>query len=316
MLQRVRSNNLISSGLEVYAIAKEVYYLVNSPAGYTHHAEDIYKQAVSSLKKQPLLTVEQRLDYRTIRAVASRGRATRAKLRRARQWSINTAKSAYLAALRRLTDSKLYNTKIVQFFVKKFESILSKLSNMRNKVSSDKLEGFSIDDLKTRSIHAMNAIKIAIHDSMDYFSNTVAQNDNAIKEAANYSLNAACEGLRTNWNLFTSVLHMHEEFLFKYLAGVEIELFYGHGKSFKLMDSVREYIEDVTLDVREQESIILGSDGNGSRINLLDNDSLRCSSGNLLDIHNNGSLVNSSFEIEPHHEGHDNAGVNGHNAAM
>ena len=290
MLDKVRTNGVISRGVEIYNIAKEVYNVVNSDKGNQDSAEDIYMTAVETITKDSPEAIDKRIDFRAVKATATNLRALRSRAgkykARAQQkiselrkraieilkWGFAELKSIYIRFRVIIFQSKVCNSKRIRPLVAKLRELKTRLPDIQNKIDRKQFDNLNVDILKDKSLKALQTLKLMIKSSIGYFLSTVAQNDESIKEMASYSYQSARKGISANWSLFVKTLKTNEELLLKYLNDIELEFYYGPGKSIKLADIIREYIEDITLDVREQESIIIESDGNGEYINLIKTD--------------------------------------------
>lgn len=290
MLEKVCRNKVVASGLEVYNIAKEVYNLVNSNTSAQDTAEDIYLTATKSVTNKPADAITKRLDYKAVKATATKYRTLKTKINSCRnaihnsctkvkeqslkglRWCFEQLKMVYTRFKECSKQTWLYKTRGVQFFVLRLQRLRNRLATITSKFNKTNTDGIGFDELRDRSMQALKTLNAMIKNSIAYFFNTIAQNDESIKETANYSYQAARNGLKTNWQMFLDTLRNQERLLIKFFNDMEFEVYYGRGKSIKLVDTVKEYIEDITLDVREQESIILDSNGNGESINLLDVD--------------------------------------------
>lgn len=288
MLAKVRNNKVVASGLEVYNIAREVYKLVNTGEGNQSPAEDLYATAVESVTLLPTEAIRQRLDYRTVRKTAGKCRTVQSQIRSCRsvvKESFSKIRERAVKSMKRSVDqmrliyskfqevfesSRFYQWRPVQSVISRLRRLGSRLACVKTRLTGNQLDNMGVDDLREKGMQTLKTLKTMIRNSINYFSDTVAHNDECIKDAANYSYQSAREGMRTNWELFLKTLKMHEQLLIKYFTELEFEVYYGPGKSIKVVDLVKEYIDDITLDVREQESIIFETDGNCGTINLLE----------------------------------------------
>lgn len=104
-----------------------------------------------------------------------------------------------------------------------------------------------------------NFTKSLKHHSI-YFTNTLALNDRCLNQTALYTYKLALHSIKINWALFLDILNTNEEFMIKYLKGLELEIFYGPAMLLELIDAIKGYLRELTLDAREEKNIMIGCD--------------------------------------------------------
>lgn len=268
---------LVSAGLEVYNIAKDVYTAVSSAEMKDTSAEDLYIASTAKITNLTMDQVAKRLDCRAVAFPARKYRALKVQLAKTRtklRSKANRLRARSLCLYRcclKATTTALRQTK--DLATRTFRASLQALWRCYYRLfrASPTLSTYYLFKTDTGSystslghlaLKIIGTIKAPLVYIYRYFNSTVALNDESLKGVANYSFNSACNGLKTNWELFLEGLKLNEQLLNKYFSELEFEIYYAPGKSIKLIDIIKEYIEDITLDVREQESIIVENERN------------------------------------------------------
>ena len=227
LLRKVIGNELIDKCDELCLITKEVYKMVieKEDSGSTLGSADlIYLEATKRVTSLEDNQIETRLDYQIVKKSNTLFSLSRK--------SICAIKDSSTQLMKGFNNRLKKNKKIYRFISKNWKIIKS-----------------TIETLKDYTLYIIQ-----------YTLRTIEQNDSAIKETISYSESKAKEAYIANEKIVKEYFWIKYDMLKKYFFSVSCFVYYGKNKSIDLAQVVRDYLDDIFMDRREQESILLESD--------------------------------------------------------
>ena len=271
IFKKLRDIKIVAKGFEIYRIAKEVYKEIKNSKESDSLIEGIcLNPATEVVYREPNESVK-RIDCKVIAKLSSKYRCLKNKLSKNYSLCIKNVNK-----VRTVTKFIYYSTKnkvmrhyfhlkalAIAFFNKTknivnnvFFWVINRISDSSMIRSNKRFDCFlynSLTLIQSRFRIILKCIKKITIRFYLYFTNVFLLNDKSLKQTANYSYYSACNGIKTNWQLFLEALKLNEQLLTKYFSELDLEIYYTPEKCMRLKDIIKEYIEEITLDIMSQE---------------------------------------------------------------
>ena len=275
VLERMKNNTMVKSGLEVYSIAKEVYNLVNNDtsSGATKQfqsAEEIYVCAVHKVTDRSEKKIKSRIDYKlvhytaqTYRKIRSVSRTIAKKIKKrynqlkssaaARVKSVNMMiRRGYSACKERFLESRLMRSEMLKNLKIKFYHYQNRASVLAKNIYTqvDSFIGFNdcnqyarkvTSDIKTYYINFMDKAVDKKNVLVDITTNNIA----SASKMAIYSYDFAKKVLMADLQAFMTAVDTNKTLIFTYLKNLELEMYYSPDQSIKIIETIKQYANGI-----------------------------------------------------------------------
>lgn len=275
VIQRMKNNSMIKSGLEVYNIAKEVYSLVNNKTtsyddSPLNSAEEIYVRATHKVTGRSEKKIKSRIDYKVVHHSAQVGRKIKSvavgvkkvikkRYSRGRDYVYTQFKKVqqiahhgYLACKKRILESRMMNSERVK-------SLKIQLYHYQNKINMlatvlytqiDNFVGFDDCAILARKVTNdikgyVNSIKNKAIEGKNIVVDVTTNNVASAHKMAVYSYGFAKQIVQADALALKVAFDTNRSLLIAYLKNLELEMYYSPEQSIKLIETIKNYANNL-----------------------------------------------------------------------
>lgn len=266
-LETIKKNTIVSSGLEIYSIAKEVYETVkNEPEEKSQKIEEIYLTSTQKLTNSKITKIKKRIDYRIVKVFGEKSRLARElknsskkvlkekieNLNKLIKISYESLKENFtvLSAFLKINLEKLFKSspQIFKDLLESLQNYSGKFMNFNSSIFKKIQKTLKLTEILNSSEKKLSELKKLLSSNLKSSFEAVVENKKSLKNLFLFSFNHLKLFFSQNWTVLQDVIEINGDLIKSFFKKLEFDVYYSKNECFKPVNAIRGLYEDIMTD--------------------------------------------------------------------